>query len=338
METYTGFMNLENGGCYASVAGGWMAQMTLEGEAQARETFSLARATEACFVEDALFKLLQRRTVAEYQNEFEMLINRVTGISKSLLTMIYISELKVALQIELLRARPATLVEAFSLARIIEARFEAITHKEKAIVEKEQSIKEITYTITSLQSEVASLKAKGSLDANEEIKKDHTLVHELEKQVEKLSMELQLKNNFKEALETTSKDLEKAMLDINPTLHDLQKVTVDQKKKHYKTNHALKIIDEEFKKVKFEATTKIRKLAKVYGAWLPPWLATRLVVYQPYVKNQSKEFLFIQGRIWDPKINHLEDNVVFEGVKSVTLVLQEDGRPKRPQKEKFKPI
>ncbi|GJW24560.1 hypothetical protein Tco_0038371 [Tanacetum coccineum] len=32
-------------------------------------------------VEDALSKLLQMGTVAEYRNDFEMLINRVTGIS-----------------------------------------------------------------------------------------------------------------------------------------------------------------------------------------------------------------------------------------------------------------
>ncbi|GKC86606.1 hypothetical protein Tco_1147255, partial [Tanacetum coccineum] len=109
--------------------------------------------------------------------------------------------------------------------------------------------------------DVASLKAKGSLDANEEIKKDHTLVHDLEMQEEKLPMELQLKNNFREALETTSKDLEKTMLDLNPMLHDLQKVFVHQKKKHYKTlyktKHALNIINEEFKEAKSEATTKI---------------------------------------------------------------------------------
>ncbi|GKE62356.1 hypothetical protein Tco_1512723 [Tanacetum coccineum] len=180
---------------------------------------------------DELSKLLQMGTVDEYHNDFEMLINRVTGISESLLTTIYISGLKVALQIELLRARPTTLVEAFSLARIIEARFEAIAHEEKATTEKEQSIKETADTIASLQSDVASLKTKRSLDANEEIKKDHTVVHDLEMQVEKLPMELQLKNNFMEALETTSKDLEKTMLDLNPTLHDLQKVSVDKKKK-----------------------------------------------------------------------------------------------------------
>ncbi|GJT27073.1 hypothetical protein Tco_0907348 [Tanacetum coccineum] len=169
----------------------------------------------------------------------------------------------------------------------------------------EQTINETAYTITSLQSEVASLDAKGSLDANEEIKKDHIRFHELEKQVKKLPMELQLKNNFREALKTTSKDSEKKMIDLNPTLHDPQKVIIDEKKKHYKTKYALKIDNEEFKKVKFEATTKIIKLAKVCGAWLPPWLAARLVVFQLYVKNHSKEFLFIQGRIWDPRIKRI---------------------------------
>ncbi|GJZ66429.1 hypothetical protein Tco_0623125 [Tanacetum coccineum] len=51
--------------------------------------------------EDALSKLLQMGTVAKYQNK-----------------------LKVALQIELLRTRPTTLVEAFSLARMTDTRFE----------------------------------------------------------------------------------------------------------------------------------------------------------------------------------------------------------------------
>nr|GEV12770.1 ribonuclease H-like domain-containing protein [Tanacetum cinerariifolium] len=73
---------------------------------------------------DALSKLLKMGIVAEYQNEFKMLINRVTGISESLLKFFYISELKLALQIELLRARPTTLGETFSLARITKDHFE----------------------------------------------------------------------------------------------------------------------------------------------------------------------------------------------------------------------
>ncbi|GKC28405.1 hypothetical protein Tco_1035699 [Tanacetum coccineum] len=262
-----------------------------------------------------LSKLLQRGTVAEYENEFLMLIKEVTGISESLLKSFNISGLKLALQCALLRSNPATLSEAFLSARATKARFaeDALFkllqkgtmteyQNEFEMLISQQSIKETADTITSLQSVVASLKAKWCLDANKEIKEDHTLVYELEKQEEKLPMKLQLKNNFREALETTSKDLEKTMLDLNPTLHDLQKVSVDQKKKHYKTKHALNIVDEQFKKVKSEATTKIRKLAKVYGAWLPPWFAARLVVYQPYVKNHWKEFMFIQGRIWDLEI------------------------------------
>ncbi|GKA45004.1 hypothetical protein Tco_0737800 [Tanacetum coccineum] len=74
--------------------------------------------------EYTLSKLLQIGTVAEYESEFVVLANRVTGISQSLLTLFYISGLKLTLQIDLLRARPTTLREAFALARITEARFE----------------------------------------------------------------------------------------------------------------------------------------------------------------------------------------------------------------------
>ncbi|GJV34116.1 hypothetical protein Tco_1394516 [Tanacetum coccineum] len=73
--------------------------------------------------EAALSKLLQIATVAEYQIEFEMLINRVTRISESLLKTFYISGLKPALQCALLRSNPTTLGEAFFKARITEARF-----------------------------------------------------------------------------------------------------------------------------------------------------------------------------------------------------------------------
>ena len=112
----------------------------------------------------ALSKLLQMGTVAEYESDFVVLANRVTWISESLLTSFYISGLKLKLQIELLRARPTTLGEAFSLAHIVEARFEAIEEKEKEhIIEKKSD------TIPSLQSEFASPEIKGSLDVDEDI-------------------------------------------------------------------------------------------------------------------------------------------------------------------------
>ncbi|GJS16023.1 MADS-box protein JOINTLESS [Tanacetum coccineum] len=89
--------------------------------------------------EYALSRLLQRGTVAEYQNEFEMLISRVTGISEILLTINYIFGLKASLQIEVLSARPTTLVEAFFLASLIEARFEAIAKKKKEQIINEKT-------------------------------------------------------------------------------------------------------------------------------------------------------------------------------------------------------
>ncbi|GJR88084.1 hypothetical protein Tco_0212095 [Tanacetum coccineum] len=143
---------------------------------------------------DALSKLLQMGTVAEYQKDFEMLINRVTRISESLLTSFYISGLKLTIQIELLRARPTTLGEAFSLARIIEARFEAIAEKEKEHINKKKGD-----TILSLQRKLASPEIKGSLDADEDIGVDEvsraidyvSVYQYLEAEEEKMEAEFQ---------------------------------------------------------------------------------------------------------------------------------------------------
>ncbi|GKD66061.1 retrotransposon-related protein [Tanacetum coccineum] len=201
----------------------------------------------------ALSKLLQLGMVEDYQREFEKLMNQVTGIPDSLLISFYIFGLKLHLPRELLASKSLTLGYVFLLARMIEARLEdkrstttiakpndmvqiqnleektfhksnkveetearveATVHKEKETTEKEETIKETSDTLTSLQSEVASLEAKRSLDANEKVKKAHTRVHGLEKQEEKLPMELQLNNNFRKALET--KDLKKKTIDLNP--------------------------------------------------------------------------------------------------------------------------
>nr|GEW70312.1 retrotransposon-related protein [Tanacetum cinerariifolium] len=71
-----------------------------------------------------LSKLLQLSTVEEYQGEFEKLMNRVMDISDSLFFSYYIYGLKLHLQRELLVSKPTALGDVFSLARIIEARFD----------------------------------------------------------------------------------------------------------------------------------------------------------------------------------------------------------------------
>ena len=80
-----------------------------------------------CKYEDpqgALSKLLQTGTVAQYQSEFEKLMNRVTDIAEPLLISFYISGLKPSLQRELLISKPSCLGDAFSLARVTEARLD----------------------------------------------------------------------------------------------------------------------------------------------------------------------------------------------------------------------
>ncbi|KAL8267019.1 hypothetical protein R6Q59_004363 [Mikania micrantha] len=170
----------------------------------------------------------------------------------------------------------------------LETKDETIAQKEKAIAEKEKIILEKSDSITSLKNEVASLEVKGSLDANEQVKKAHSWVHELEKQVEKLRLEVRLKNNLREALETRTKDLEKKMVDLNSKLHDLQQVVDDQKIKLLKTERALKIAEEELMKAKFEATSKIKELTEVHGAWFPPWLAAHLSYAESHWKEHGK--------------------------------------------------
>nr|GFA13738.1 Ty3/gypsy retrotransposon protein [Tanacetum cinerariifolium] len=109
----------------------------------------------------ALLKLLQLGTIKDYQREFEKLINRVTDIPDSLLISLHISGLKLNLQHEFLLSRPTTLGNAFSLAGITDARFEAIA-------EKEQNIKEKADITLSLPIEKVSPILKGLLDASED--------------------------------------------------------------------------------------------------------------------------------------------------------------------------
>ncbi|GKC40416.1 hypothetical protein Tco_1052800 [Tanacetum coccineum] len=116
---------------------------------------------------DALSKLLQMGTVAEYHNDFEMLINRVTGISESLLTSFYISGLKLTIQIELLRARPTTLGEAFSLARIIAAPSPKI--RGSLDVDEDIRVDEVSSAINCVihigeSNEVRSKKSRGAAE------------------------------------------------------------------------------------------------------------------------------------------------------------------------------
>lgn len=170
----------------------------------------------------------------------------------------------------------------------LKSKDEIIAGKEKAIAEKENTIKEKLDSITSLQSEITSLKVKGSSDAKEQIEKANARSQELEKQVEKLQLEVDLKTRLREALETRSKELEKQMLDMNPKLQNLEQTIEEQKSKLVKTERALKVAEEELMKTKDEASLRIKELTEIHSAWLPPWLAAQVSCCQSYVETRWK--------------------------------------------------
>ncbi|KAJ0716088.1 hypothetical protein HanPI659440_Chr13g0508811 [Helianthus annuus] len=166
---------------------------------------------------------------------------------------------------------------------------EIITEKEKEVVEKEKTIKEKSESMDSLQNEVASLKVKGSTDTDEAVEKAHTRSQELEKQVEKLELDLELKAGLMQDLETRSKELEKNLLEMNPKLQNLQQTIEEQKTKLQKTERALKYAEEELTKTKNEATQKIGELTEVHSAWLPVWLVAYLSSTKSYVVARWNE-------------------------------------------------
>ncbi|XP_050911420.1 uncharacterized protein LOC127126527 [Lathyrus oleraceus] len=73
-------------------------------------------------VEGELSKLSQTGSVADFQAQFEDLMNKVNGISEPLLISFFITGLKQTLRRELQFHRPPTLMEAFAMARAYEAR------------------------------------------------------------------------------------------------------------------------------------------------------------------------------------------------------------------------
>ncbi|GJW34175.1 hypothetical protein Tco_0054207 [Tanacetum coccineum] len=119
----------------------------------------------------ALSKLLQRRTMAEYERlklDLQCLLLRTNPKTlDEAFSLARVAETRFAnLDIwEFLRSNPSTLGEDFFKARITEARFEIIAKEDKEqIIEKKIDV----ILPLPLQGEFASPEVKGSLDADED--------------------------------------------------------------------------------------------------------------------------------------------------------------------------
>ncbi|KAK7820978.1 hypothetical protein CFP56_038211 [Quercus suber] len=171
----------------------------------------------------------------------------------------------------------------------VDEKSKELKSKEEIIVAKEKVIQEKLDSIALLQSEVASLQKKGTIDVEERVGKAHARAGELEKQVDKLKRELETRNEKKEGFEALVNEAEKKVQELSSKLENLQKTNDEQKSKIRKFERALKVAEEEMIKAKFEATSKSKELSEVHGAWLPHWLAVHLIRCQSSMETHWNE-------------------------------------------------
>jgi myosin heavy subunit len=146
--------------------------------------------------------------------------------------------------------------------------------KDDGIQKLEKLIEEKSKKIATLQSEITSLETKRSLAAEEQAGKANARAIELEKQIEKLKKDIEAQNSKKSTVEARAGDADKKVQELNAKLEKLQKTSDEQKRRIQKTEHALKVAEEELMRVQLETTTQLNQLKEVHGAWLPPWLVT----------------------------------------------------------------
>uniref|UniRef100_A0A0E0E8I1 Uncharacterized protein n=1 Tax=Oryza meridionalis TaxID=40149 RepID=A0A0E0E8I1_9ORYZ len=146
--------------------------------------------------------------------------------------------------------------------------------KDDGIQKLEKLIEEKSQKIATLQSEITSLETKRSLAAEEQAGKASARAIELEKQIEKLKKDIEAQNSKKSTVEARAGDADKKVQELNAKLEKLQKTSDEQKRRIQKTEHALKVAEEELMRVQLETTTQLNQLKEVHGAWLPPWLVT----------------------------------------------------------------
>ncbi|CAA0814949.1 myosin heavy chain-related [Striga hermonthica] len=175
-----------------------------------------------------------------------------------------------------------------SLESHVEKKNQEIKDKDEVIAAKERIIKEKSDSIATLENEISSLQKKGKLDAAEQVGKAHSRASELEKEVEILRKDIDLKIKEKELLQARITEVETKGSELNSKFDRLQKIIDDQKTKIRKTERALQIAEEEMMRAKFEATSKIKELMEIRGAWLPAWLAFHLNNYQSLLEKNWK--------------------------------------------------
>uniref|UniRef100_A0A0D9X9T6 Uncharacterized protein n=1 Tax=Leersia perrieri TaxID=77586 RepID=A0A0D9X9T6_9ORYZ len=165
----------------------------------------------------------------------------------------------------------------------IAERSQELKVKDDSIANLEKLIEEKSQKIASLQSEITSLQAKGSVAAEEQVGKANA------RAIDKLKKDVEAQSVNKATLENRANDAEKKLQELNAKIDVLRKANDKQKRKLQNTERALKVAEEELMRVHLEATTKSKQLTEVHGAWLPPWLAAHSARYMEVISGHWSE-------------------------------------------------
>jgi len=173
--------------------------------------------------------------------------------------------------------------KASSLESIIEEKKTALREKESLIAEREKLLEEKSKAITILQNEIDTIQKKGAGYLEAETAKAYARVSDLERQVEKLEEVLREQKQRQQSLELQASKAEDQAKDFSDQNEKLQEVVTKQKARIQKVEQALQFAETTMLKSQAEVKVKAEQLMEVHGAWLPPWLAVRLVKFQAYV-------------------------------------------------------
>ncbi|GMG99171.1 hypothetical protein Nepgr_001011 [Nepenthes gracilis] len=221
-----------------------------------------------------LFVLISSTGRAEEIVEIQVVEeNRSSGFDASA-TQIEVEQLKSKIQL---------------LENRIDQSNKSLRSKDENIAQLEKVIQEKSENVALLQNEIELLQKKGTSDVEEKAGKAHARAGELQMQVDLLKNEIEAQNKKKSVLEARTKEAENKIEELNLKVENLQKINDEQKVKIHKTERALQVAEEELMKAQFEATSSSKELMKVYGAWLPPWLADHVSHCQSFVVTKWNE-------------------------------------------------
>ncbi|KAK4774742.1 hypothetical protein SAY86_009677 [Trapa natans] len=176
-----------------------------------------------------------------------------------------------------------------SLESVLEEKSRELKVKDGQIAEKQKLLHDESDKVASLEDEISVLQKKGKIAIAEQVGKAHARVGELEKQIDKLKKQLESQQKHKGSLQSHVSKADNKMLELNSKLEELKRVNDLQEAKILKAERALKVIEEELMKAKYEASSKIKELWEVHGAWLPPWLAMHWMHLQSIAKVHWNE-------------------------------------------------